>query len=560
MSDGNRLPVILGAALFAVACSPSTSSSGEAPIESAPWFAEEAQVRGIDFRHVSGFSGKPLLPEIVAGGAALADFDGDGDLDAYLVQSGWHFGSGESARAAAPGNRLYLNRGDGTFEWLPDAAADTGYGMGVATGDYDGDGDVDIYVTNIGANALWRNDGDGAFTEVAGSAGVAHPGWGTAAALLDLDGDGDLDLFLVNYMEWTLAVEKECRSRGELTYCSPTTYNLPASDRLFRNNGDGTFTDVTRASGFHRAFGNGLGLAAADFDANGLLDLFVANDKTVNQLWLNRGGLRFDEEAAAWGCAVDEHGIAKAGMGVGVADVDWDGDADILVVNLSGETDSYFRNEGGYFQDASAAMGLGTASRRHTRFGVALADFDNDGLLDVYQANGAVDGAAAAANDAFAEPNVHYRGVADATAGIRWQRARPAGGVATPLVHTSRGVAVGDVDDDGGQDLLVVNRDGAAYLLMNRAPNRGNWARFRVLGPRGSPALGATVSAEVGTRRHYRDVQVAASYLAANDPRVHFGLGAETTLRDVRVRWPDGPEEQFGDFAAGAVHTLRRGR
>ena len=535
-----------------------------------PWFSEEARQRGIDFVHRSGFAERPLLPEIVGGGAALADVDGDGDLDAYLVQSGWRLDGSAQDREAAPGNVLYINRGDGHFAAHPDAAADTGYGMGVAPGDYDNDGDVDFYVTNVGANALLRNDGTGRFENVAVEAGVADPSWGTGAAFMDFDVDGDLDLFVVNYIDWSLATEKDCRSRGKRTYCSPTTYNAPAMDRLFRNEGDGTFTDATVQAGIHRAYGNGLGIATADFNDDGLVDVFVANDKTVNQLWLNEGGLVFEEAAADWGCAVDEHGIAKAGMGVGAADVDEDGDRDLLVVNLGGETDSYFRNEFGHFEDASATMGLGAQSRRFTRFGLALADFDNDGALDIYQANGKVDGDVDAAEDPFAEPNVlywlGYRGE-EAGAGSQysneWERVfrlMPNGGTATPLVHTSRAVAVGDVNGDGGQDLLVVNRDSPAYLLMNRLRKRGDWIRFRVLDG-GRDALGATVSMALGkhdSRRRERDVQVASSYLAGNEPHVHFGTRAQLAY-DVRVRWPGGEEEAFGDFPTRMTAVLRRG-
>ena len=549
---------VLGAALAIAlaACSERGPPDG-------PWFRDEAEQRGIDFVHRSGFAERPLLPEIVGGGAALADVDNDGDLDAYLVQSGWRLDGSAQDRAAAPGNVLYINRGDGHFTARPDAAADTGYGMGVAPGDYDNDGDVDFYVTNVGANALLRNDGTGVFENVAVAAGVADPGWGTGAAFMDFDIDGDLDLFLVNYIDWSLATEKDCRSRGKRTYCSPTTYNAPAMDRLFRNNGDGTFTDATVQAGIHRAYGNGLGIVTADFNDDGLVDVFVANDKTVNQLWLNEGGLAFKEVAAQWGCAVDEHGIAKAGMGVGAADVDDDGDRDLLVVNLGGETDSYFRNEGGHFRDASAATGLGAQSRRYTRFGIALADFDNDGALDLYQANGKVDGDADADEDAFAEPNVVYwRGYIKDRGTVF--TAIPNGGTRTPLVHTSRAVAVGDVDGDGGQDLLVVNRDAPAYLLMNRLRKRGDWIRFRVLDG-GRDALGATVSivpSRYNTPHRERDVQVASSYLAGNEPHVHFGLlgrRGSRLVHDVRVRWPGGEEEDFGDFPAGMTAVLRRG-
>ena len=528
---------------------------GSAP-DADPWFAEEARERGLSFEHRSGFTrGQdqlPLLPEIVGGGAALADVDGDGDLDAYLVQSGYRL---DAAGGARRGNQLFLNRGDGTFDSSGEGAHD-GYGMGVTAADYDADGDVDLYVTNVGANALLRNDGRGHFEDVAAAAGVAHEGWGTAAAFVDLDGDSDLDLFLVNYMNWSVDLEKDCRARGKPTYCSPTAYKAPAVDRLFRNNGDGTFTDVTVVAGINRSSGNGLGLVAADFNDDGLLDLFVANDKTLNHLWINEGAMRFTDQAGQWGCAVDEHGMAKAGMGVGAGDVDEDGDVDVLVVNLEGETDSYFRNEGRYFADATSMIGLGATSGRHTRFGVALADFDNDGSFDLYEANGKVDGDVNLAEDAFAEPNVLYRGERG-PAGIRFKPTGPSN-TATALVHTSRGVAIGDVDNDGGLDLLVVNRDAGAYLLMNRVARRGNWIRVRVLeGDR--MALGARVLASVSGRWLSREVQRTGSYLASNDPRVVIGLGPLEGADEVRVRWADGEVESFGRADAGHTLTLRRG-
>lgn len=505
----------------------------------------------------------PLLPEITGGGAALVDVDGDGDLDAYFVQGGWRLDGGVDAQQRAPSDRLFINRGDGFFDpaggtGVANDDAGHGYGMGVAAGDYDNDGDTDLYVTNVGPNALLQNDGTGVFENVAATAGVDDPGWGTAAAFVDLDVDGDLDLFVVNYMSWSVKIERDCRVRGALTYCAPGTYKAPALDRLFRNDGNGRFTDVTVEAGINRAYGNGLGIASEDFSGDGLPDVFVANDQMVNQLWLNRGNLRFGESAAEWGVAVDDHGVAKAGMGVGVGDVDNDADVDLLVVNLGGETDSFFRNEGGYFVDATARVGLGSISRRHTRFGVALADFDNDGWLDVYEANGKVNANIDPAVDTFAEPNILYGGRGDTGAPYRLNEISPQGGVATPLVHTSRAVVFGDVDNDGGLDLLVVNRDAAPYLLMNRVAERGNWVRFRVLDSHERDAIGAHVSALVGDVRVRRTVQPASSYLAANDPRVHIGLGRHTA-RAVIVRWPDGEEEMFGDFSAGSSVELRRG-
>ncbi len=531
----------------------STSYAGQDDSAHTIWFEERAAASGIDFRHISGHAGQRLLPEIMGGGVALADVDGDGDLDVYLVQGGSLLASDADKTA----NRLYINRGDGRFDEAPDAhgANDAGYGMGAAAGDYDNDGDVDLYVTNVGQNVLLRNDGRGHFEDVSATAGVDHPGWGTAVAFHDLDADGDLDLFLVNYITWSPAVETECYLAGTLTYCSPNIYNAPAADHLFRNNGDGTFTDVSQASGLNFVFGNGLGTVGADFDQDGRLDLFVANDLMSNQLWLNRGGLRFHEQAMLQGVAVDEHGYAKAGMGVAAGDVDDDGRIDLLVVNLETQTDSLFRNEGTHFRDVTRQAGLSLDSRRHTRFGVALADFDNDGLLDIYEANGRISLGKGGASDPFAEPNILFRGLP----GGRFAQVRPIGGTKTALVHTSRGVAVGDLDGDGGLDLVVVNRDASIYLLQNRVARRGNWIRFRVLTPLGRDEHGAMVMATIGNRRVLRSVQPDGSYLASSDPRVHFGLGEETRITGVTVRWPDGETESFGDFTAGRIVELRRG-
>ncbi len=547
MSLGAATPAAVGIVwLLASACS-------DRP---APWFSEEARARGIDFVHRSGFDGRPMMPEMMGGGAVLADLDGDGDLDLYLVQSGR---VDKSLPAEHSANRLYLNLGDGFFEEVPGGggAGDRGYGMGAAAGDYDNDGDIDLYVTNYGANVLLRNDGSGSFADVTAASGVGDPSWSTAANFVDLDADGDLDLFVVNYINWSPAIERECFVKTfYVTYCGPTAYGVPAMDRLYRNNGDGTFTEVTDAAGIDVAFGNGLGTVAADFDANGLPDLFVANDAMTNQLWLNLGDLRFEESCVPWSCAMDSDGIEKAGMGVAAADVDDDGDSDLLVVNLERQTDSYFRNEGGYFFDATRRVGLGAVSMRHTRFGVALADFDNDGRLDLYEANGKVALSGPAEGDGYAEPNTLLRG-AIRDGEVHFDELRPQGGASPELVHTSRAVAVGDVDGDGGLDLVVANRDAPAYLLMNRA-RRGNWVRFRVTA-RGRDAHGATVSALIGERRASRDVQPSASYLASSDPRVHFGLGSASGVQDVVVRWPGGTPEAFGDYPAGTDRELRRG-
>jgi hypothetical protein len=288
---------------------------------------------------------------------------------------------------------------------------------------------------------------------------------------------------------------------------------------------------------------------AEDFTGDGFPDIFVANDGMMNRLWVNDGHERFADRALLLGCAVDENGKPKAGMGVAVADYDEDGDVDLLVCNLRSETDSLYRNSGFGFDDGTAAAGLAVVSRPFTRFGMAWADFDNDGWLDLYQANGRV------SIVDIAEPNLLFRGTPQG----RFEEVLPRGGTAELLVDASRAAVFGDVDNDGGVDVLVVNRDARCYLLRNIVSHRGHWIMFRVLDARGSDALGATVSLNLGERTIIRSVRTAYSYLAANDPRVHIGLGDATRVTNVLVVWPDGTRESFGDLPADAIHTLVRG-
>ena len=527
----------------------STASTGPA------WFVEEAQGRGLVFAHQSGAAESLLFPEIIGGGAALLDIDNDGDLDAYLVQSGDLRAPG----SAASENRLFENSGDGQFEDITatSGAGDRGYGIGVVAGDYDNDGDVDLYVTNVGPNTLLSSNGDGTFSDVTAVSGTGHAGWGTSGAFLDFDNDGDLDLFVTNYVEWTQKIEQTCyNSAGLDDYCLPTNYSTPAIDLLYRNEGDGTFTDVSESSGLRTAFGNGLGVAVGDFDGNGLSDIFVANDTMLNQLWLNQGGGRFVDESLLRGCALDEHGKAKAGMGVGINDIDDDGDEDLLVVNLRGQTDSVFRNENGFFEDATGNFGLGQTSRWFTRFGVGLVDFDNDGYLDLFEANGrVVMNSESRYDDPYAEPNTLFHGQPEG----RFEAVEPAGGVAEDLVATSRAAAFGDVNGDGGVDVLIVNRDGEAHLLINRVAERGNWLSLRVLDDHGRDALGARLRWSQSGRELTRVVRSAYSYCAANDAAVHVGLGSESQIDEVEVLWPDGSRETFGPLTAGGTVVIGKG-
>ena len=522
---------------------------------SEPWFVETAQSSGVEFTQYSGHVSRRLFPEIACGGAALFDMDGDGDLDVYLVQAGSLTGE----EANRPPNQLFRNNGDGTFEDVTagSGADHRGYGMGVATGDYDRDGDVDLYVTNLGPNVLLRNDGTGHFTDVTDHAGVGDANWGSSAAFVDYDADGHLDLYVVNYVRWSMTSEHECFSQtGETDYCGPNSYDAPVRDTLYHNNGDGTFTDVSVDAGLNSAYGNGLGIVCADFNGDGRIDIFIANDGIDNQLWINQGDGVFHDQAMLLGCAVDRNGQPKAGMGVAVADVDDDGDPDLLVVNLGDEADSFYLNEGHYFLDTTAAAGLTIVTRSFTRFGVGLHDFDNDGRLDLYQANGRVGWHSTVhrEDDRYAEPNILLRGLSSG----RFEEVQPRGGTAQLLIDTSRAAAFGDVDNDGSIDIVVVNRDGPAYLLRNVVADRGHWIMFCVLDEFGRDAIGATVGVTIGDRTITRDVRTAYSYCAANDPRVHIGLGALTGIDNVVVRWVDGATEHFGTFDADQIVTLRR--
>ena len=524
------------------------------------WFTDEASRWGVDFVHQSGADGRYLLPEIMAGGVALLDVDGDGDLDLYLVQSG---GLDELGQVVPnDGNILYLNEGDRFIRSTDSGHADQGYGVGVVVGDYDGDSDMDIYVTNVGANVLLRNDGRGRFVDVTKESGVGDDGFGTAGTFFDADNDGDQDLFLVNYIAWGIGIERQCHDYGTgvRNYCDPGNYDAPAQDRLYRNNGDGTFSDITRRAGLTSVTGNGLGTVSADFNGDGLLDLFVANDKTMNQLWINQGDLRFEDRAVEWGSATDDHGIAKAGMGIVTGDVDNDADLDVLVVNIEGETDSYFRNEGDYFVDATARVGLGSTSRRYTRFGVVLADLDNDGVLDLYEANGRVTYTPEPEDpaDVYAEPNVLYRGQ-EMDLGIRFG-VLPQGGLDQDVYQTSRGLALGDLNGDGSLDLIIANRDSRPNVLINQQREH-EWVRVVAVDDRGIVPHALISGRPNGSERVLtRQVQMAGSYVAAHEPAAHFGLGSATGLVDVVVLWPDGEREAFGDLQSrGGVLQLVRG-
>jgi enediyne biosynthesis protein E4 len=536
---------------------PRATTAPEAPA----WFLDVAGAAGLSFHHVSGAHGRYLLPEIMGGGVGFLDYDGDGRLDVYAVQSG----SLDPGEPVAPGNRLFRNVGGGAFAEVPGAggAAGRGYGMGCAAGDYDGDGDVDLYVTNLGPNVLYRND-RGTFVDVTAGAGVGDPGWSTSAAFFDYDRDGDLDLFVCNYVAWRATpafLEKVCHSlNGVRDYCSPQAYGAPSASTLYQNQGDGTFADVSLRSRIASRPGTALGVVCTDLDGDGWVDVYVANDQMPSFAWISRKDGTFVESGVELGIAVNETGKSQAGMGVVSADVDADGDLDLWKVHLYREGHILYQNRGasGYV-DATARFGLLAPTRRFTGFGTGVFDADLDGLLDILVVNGRVELHAdlVRSEDPYAEPDQFLRqrekGVfADVSA---------AAGPAFGLVENGRGAAFGDYDDDGDVDVVLVNRDGPIRLMRNDSPRRGAFVVVRAV-DRGRDAHGARVRVVGASRSLLGEVQAASSYLATNDPRVHFGLGRDFGPATVEVTWADGGAvERFGPFdtGPGIALTLRRG-
>lgn len=524
-----------------------------------PWFTEASEASGLKFHHASGHQTRFYLPEMVTGGVAILDFNNDGFLDVFCVNGG----SIDSANASPSSSHgLFRNLGGFKFENVTARSgldAQQGYGMGCASGDFDGDGLVDLYVTQLEGGRLFRNHGEGRFSDVTTAAGINDSGWGTSAAFCDLDQDGDLDLVVVHYIHWSPAVEMTCHSQaGRPDYCSPMNYKAPAMDILFENLGNGRFTNITSRARLDQAYGNGLGVACADFSGDGKPDIFVANDGMPNQLWINQGGLQFVDEAALRGCAVSAMGMPRAGMGVAAIDLMQRGALDLFVTHLVGEGNGLFINSNGYFVDHLSERSVNVTSRLWTGFGVGFSDFNNDGLLDAYVANGRVKLGSRDLDprDPYAEPNSLLKGLGRG----EFEAVAPVGGTDPVLIATSRGLAIADLDNDGGVDVLVINRDGPLHLLRNTYPSRGNWVGFRVLNRRGGDALNARVMLSAGGNQYYREVMPNQSYCSSHDPRAHFGLGTETKIDSLTIRWPSGQTEIFPAVPLGQIHEVREGQ
>ncbi len=534
-------------------------------------FSEVASQVGLDFKHFNGAGGNFFIPEIVGSGAALLDYDGDGDLDVYLVQ-GTMLEPGKSPSQSwfapgpgwTPGHRLYRNEliPGGSLKFR-EVTAEAGvgsvsYGMGVAVGDYDNDGDLDLYLTNYGPNLLYRNNGDATFTPMQGM-GAEDSRWTTSAAFLDYDRDGDLDLFVTNYGNFTVKGNNPCHNKmGLRDYCGPSGYR-PIPDRLFRNERGRQFVDVTEDAGLGAAFGTGLGVIGADFNGDGWTDIYVANDRTPNQLWLNRGDGSFEEAGLFSGTAFNVDGNAEASMGVTAADFNNDGSEDLFMTHLAEETHTLYLNDGaGGFSDQTSRFGL-TRVDNYTGFGTRWFDYDNDGLLDLFMANGAVrmTRLAEPADYAYDQINQLFHNEGDGN----YREATAEAGAALELSEVSRGAAFGDIDNDGDVDILVTNNNGPVRLLLNQIGSRNHWLQVQLEGVQ-SNRYG--VGARVGVRRQgketlWRRAHTDGSYLNANDHRVHFGLGGDQEVTAVIVRWPSGSSEIWEGVEADRLVTLQEG-
>ena len=540
------------------------SGANASPPEGGPHvvFTDATREAGVDFRHVNGASPDKHLVETMGSGGLFFDYDDDGWIDLFLVDGG-SFADRDVARRAR--HRLFRNRGNGTFQ---DVSAQSGiehrdYGMGACAGDYDNDGRVDLYVTNVGPNTLYRNAGGGRFTDVTQVARVGSPLWSTGCAFADLDKDGDLDLFVTNYVTADPSKNPYCgnASLNARGYCHPLNFD-PLPNVIYRNDGNGTFTDVSQESGVAAFRGNGLGVVIADFDDDGWPEVFVANDSMPNFLFRRSGQWRsgqwrFEEFALRAGVAVAGDGKARAGMGTDVGDYDGDGHLDLVVTNLDFQMFSLFRGLGRLFAYATPESGVGPATRPFVGFGVVFFDFDNDMQLDLAFANGHLmdNPLLRRAGSTYGQRNLLFRNIAPR----RFADVTASAGPGFALEKVSRGLAAGDIDNDGDLDLLVTNNGQSADLIRNDG-DHGYALLVRLVGTQSNrDGIGARLRLTTGTRTQIREVKAGSSYLGQNDLRQHFGLGTNQRVDRLEVQWPSGRSDVVPNVSANQIITIREG-
>jgi hypothetical protein len=552
MRTSARLPIAAVLLAIALPLTP-TAQRAAAP---AVTFTDVTAAAGVTFRHNSGAFGQKFLPETMGSGVVVLDADNDGRQDLFFVNGkAW---AGRPAARTLPA--LYRNLGGGRFADVTRASglAVEIYGMGGAAADYDNDGFVDLYVTGVGGNRLFRNTGKGTFTDVTVRSGVGRAAFSASAAWVDYDRDGRLDLFVTNYVQWQQDKDLRCALDGKnKSYCTPEIYKGD-SPWLFRNAGNGTFEDVTRKAGLHDPTSKALGVSLIDYDADGWIDLFVANDTQPNRLYRNTGRGTFVDEAVAAGVAFNEAGAPRAGMGTDAADFEGSGRPGLLVGNFSNEMLSLYRNEGeGLFIDEAPSTSLGRDSLLTLTFGCFFFDADNDGALDIFAANGHVadDIAKVQAKIAYAQPAHLFRQVGKA----RFEDvARRIPALAQPVV--ARGAAHLDIDNDGDQDLVVTVNNGPARVLRNDSKG-GRALRLSLTGVKANRSgIGAQVRVTVGGVTRVAMVKTGSSYLSQSELPLTFGLGQASSVEQVEIRWPGGQVEKLGPQTAGQTLQVTEGK
>lgn len=549
------------AVLVAVLCAGWISTPQ--PVPRQPVFEDIVAAAGVRFQTRSSATSQKYLPESMVGGVAVLDIDGDGRMDIYLVNGAAladPMPAGKQPDKTDPlyWNRLYRNNGDGTFTDVTEKAGVKGrsYGMGAAAGDYDNDGRPDLYVTNLGRNILYHNNGDGTFTDVTERAGVAGSGWSASAAFFDYDRDGLLDLVVTRYLEWSFQGNPQCGGTrpGSRSYCHPDQFK-PVTHLLFHNNGDGTFTDVSAESRLASFAGKGLGLAINDFDRDGWPDILVANDSFPQQLFRNRRDGSFEEVALKAGLAYDDDGRVFAGMGVDVADYDRDGWPDVLINALGNQRYALFRNRQGNFDYVSGTSGIAAISQLHSGWGAKFFDYDNDGWKDLFVAQGHV-----MDNIERTQPSLRYREPLLLMRNVngRFVDVSHSSGMPFQSPRSARGAAVFDLDNDGFLDVVVNVKDAPALLLHNKGGNGNHWLTIRTVGsPSNKEGMGSVIRivAADGTEQQ-GFVTASGSYLSSSDPRTHFGLGSSATVKLIEIVWPSGTRQRFANVRADRIITI----